>query len=297
MTKVLISVALVLPLLASAQDVKSASSATLSYKVAKLAYDRLTGTLPYPQDDIFILDSPNSKPRHLGTGMSPVWSPDGKKIAYCLREGIGTRNIGTGQMRLINADGSGDKQLTNLEGGACPSDWSADGRLAFVSNGQILVMTTDDEHARKIAPGYGARWSPDGKRLLFCRLAADRQSSGSVWIVNEDGADAKKVIDDNSQALEATWGADGNTILFTSTRVHKRKAEIFRINLDGSGLQVVVTDPDRSLFFPLLSPDGSTLIADRIDSDEKNIVSVDLTSKRKSVLAHGLHPSVVWAAQ
>jgi TolB protein len=204
-------------------------------------------------------------------------------------------------MRLINADGTADKQLTNLEGGACPSDWSPDGRLAFVSNGQVLVMTTDGEFARKIAPGYGGRWSPDGKKLLFCRLAADRQSNGSVWIVNEDGTDARKVIDDNSNVLEATWDADGSHILFTSTRVHKHRAEIFRVNIDGSGLQVIATDSDRALYYPVLSPEGRSLIVDRIDDDrnyeDKNIVLLDLASRRKMVLAHGLHASVLWATQ
>lgn len=293
MNKLLFLVALAVPLFSAQGAVPNAPQTST---VRKVAFDRL-GDSPWGQVDIFVLDSPSSKPRHLVSGMNPVWSPDGEKIAYCVREGLGTRHIGIGQMHLINADGSGDKQLTNLEGGACPCDWSADGLLAFFHNNEISVIIRDSNFARKIASGGGARWSPDGKKLVFLRPTENSQSSHSIWIVNADGTDARKVIDDESQVLEAIWGADGNSILFTSTREHKRQAEIFRVNLDGTGVQVVATDKHLSLFSPVLSPDGRSLVADGIAGDEKNVLLLDLASRRTSVLARGLHASVLWTGQ
>lgn len=36
------------------------------------------------------------------------------------------------------------------------------------------------------------------------------------------------------------------------------------------------------------------LIVDSIDSDDKAVVLFDLASRKKTVLANGLHPSVLW---
>jgi dipeptidyl aminopeptidase/acylaminoacyl peptidase len=52
------------------------------------------------------------------------WSPDGRRVAY----------TASGQLWIANADGSGRRQLTTLNGGASGPVWSAAGdRLAFVS--------------------------------------------------------------------------------------------------------------------------------------------------------------------
>ncbi len=193
MSRVLLLIAFMFPPFVSAQDGTS-SQGPATFRVRKLAFDVTSGDIFSFKDDIFVPDPPNSKPRRLVGGMHPVWSPDGEKIAYCVRSGIGTNRIGEGQMHFINADGSGDKQVTNLEGGACPSDWSANGRLAFESKGVVYVMSADGNYGVKLSPGYGPRWSPDGKKLVFCRSAGNRQSSDSIWIINTDGTDARKVM-------------------------------------------------------------------------------------------------------
>jgi len=254
----------------------------------------LSGNILDFRDDIFVMEYPTAKPRRVAAGMSPVLSPDGQKIAYCVRSGLGTRHIGIGQMHVVNVDGSSDKQIMNLEGGACPCDWSADGRLALVSNGVIYVTNANGDYGTKITRGGTPRWSPDGKKLVFIRAGDAPKSDDAIWIIDADGANAQKIIEDNSQVLEAQWGPDKNSILFTSTREHKNRAEIFSVNLDGSNLHVFASDKHLSLFFPIASPDGSMLVADGIDSDEKIVLLLDVASRQKTVLAKGLHPSVLW---
>jgi len=100
------------------------------------------------------------------------FSPDGRSILH-------RRQLGdVSQIFLMNADGSGDHNLS----GASSTDgwpaWSPDGkRIVFsrhVDNGfQIFVMNRDGGSARQLTDAAGEfvnpRWSPNGKKILCGR--------------------------------------------------------------------------------------------------------------------------------
>ena len=270
-----------------------------SFGIKRLAFEVGPGSIFAPHEDIFVLDSPKSKPRRLVTGTSAVWSPDGQRIAYCAHEGWGTPHIVLGQMQVINADGSGHKQLTNVQGGACPVNWSDDGKkIAFAGPTHgVLVLNQDGESVASTAPGPVGLWSPDGSKLVFWKYRESRQSSGSIWVVNADGTDPRKVIDDNSEVVGLSWCPDGESILFSSEREHKGKSEIFRVRLDGSNLETFATDKKLSFFSPVMSPDGKYLVVDAYPgsgSGESTILLLDSTTHSRTALAHGTHPHIVW---
>jgi Tol biopolymer transport system component len=212
-----------------------------AFGINKIAYETGPGSWAAPHEDIFVLDSVQSKPRHLVSGIAAVWSPDGQKIAYCVHEGWGTKHVTLGQMHLINADGSGDKQLTNLTGGACPNAWSPDGQKISSSHG-VLVLGSDGESVTNVLPGIGGQWSPDGKKLVFSKYRESLQSTGSIWVANADGSDARKIIDDNSEVIRICWSPDGESLLFSSHRGNPKRMEIFRIRVDGSQLETIAID-------------------------------------------------------
>ena len=267
----------------------------VSSAVRKLAVEVSRGGFGLPQTDIFVINSPRSKPKRLVEGLNPTWSPDGEKIAYCVRDGRGF-----GQIQLINADGSGHTQLTNIKGGACPTDWSPDGeKIAFIAYGatpSIFVMGKNGDNVSQIIAGYGAKWSPDGKQQVFCRSPEGRGKSDSIWIANADGTGATKVIEDDSQVLEVAWSPDGKSVVSrrnVKTNTSQPCSESISTAVASKTLAV---DKQISLFFPVPSPDGTRLLADAFakGSSEGNVVQVDLATHHASVLAHGIHPSVLW---
>ena len=103
---------------------------------------------------------------------TPAWSPDGRKLAFV------SRRDGNSEIYVINADGSGQENLTQHPARDSHPSWSRDGRkLAFVSrrdgNSEIYVMNADGSGLRNVtrAPSNDLRpaWSPDGRCDCVCQ--------------------------------------------------------------------------------------------------------------------------------
>jgi Tol biopolymer transport system component len=252
---------------------------------------------PMPDTDIYIIDSLGSKPRWLVEGKAPTFSPDGKQITYCVR--VGAAGFELGQIQVINADGSGYRQLTHVKDPACEPQWSPDGeKIAFTAfkgkTSEIYIIDRNGNNATPIIDGSDAHWSPDGRQIVFVRHPDGHNSNGSIWIANADGTEAKKVIEDSSFALQPAWYPDGKSIVFTSARDHT--SAIFRVNLDGSNLEKIARAEKFAFYFPVLSPDGRQLIVSAYDeaNHRSPILLLNAASTEGKTLTFGSNPSVYW---
>ncbi len=110
----------------------------------------------------------------------PQISPDGKLVAYTVTtvENV-NENKTASSIWLAATDGSSPpRQLTN--------------------------SGKKDRHAR---------WSPDGKRILF---ESNRSGSYQLWLIDLDGGEARQLTTVSTEANNAGWSPDGSMVAFVS---------------------------------------------------------------------------------
>jgi TolB protein len=145
------------------------------------------------------LDGGGEVPLVTSTGWDTgaVWSPDGGRLAFTSDRGGGE------EIYVVNADGSGERQLTDLP------DASA----------------TDPA------------WSPDGTRLSF--VAHDGEQ-WDAWVVNADGSGLLRLTPSDRADGPAVWAPDGSLLTFTASEVtsgvdNTGTYDVYTIRPDGTG--------------------------------------------------------------
>ncbi|MCG8352512.1 MAG: LpqB family beta-propeller domain-containing protein [Chloroflexales bacterium] len=135
--------------------------------------------------------------------MAPAWSPDGARIAFVRYvNGYGKSPV---NIYTMNADGSGEQQITTS------------------------------------GNNYSPAWSPDGSKLAFRYKDSKSGSSpaSGLYVMNADGSNRQQLTD-TAGVGSPVWAADGAQITFTV--VNAPDQELYLINSDGTG-QVQIPNP------------------------------------------------------
>jgi Tol biopolymer transport system component len=184
------------------------TGASSSAEPASAPAEGLTGIYLINVDGTGLCKLTSISEEHILQGGGPVWSPDGEKIAFY-------DNL---TINVINADGSGRKQLTGNTNAPPTHAWSPDGqRIALIdSASQLSVINADGSGLRRLtnSPGPSSvawpTWSPDSEKIAFsCPFEAQVGGHTDLCVINADGTGwkriATKVAPVGSQ-VPASWG-------------------------------------------------------------------------------------------
>jgi dipeptidyl aminopeptidase/acylaminoacyl peptidase len=242
---------------------RSVSSVALSPDEARVAYTVVNRDRPgRPYSQVWVMELTTRKTQRLGeekeSTSNPVWSPDGKWLAFQGGEGD---NRG---LMIAHPDGSAQTFLAPMKGTNSPLPgqgdsvtWSPDSKqIAFVSStpgpetteagGDPMVIT---RYLYKPTAGEGLTHFNDNRRL-------------HIFIVDAGTRQVRQATDGTYDEHSIDWSPDGKGILFASNR-EPNSDEFF--NYDLFALNVAdesvgrLTATESCEYAPRWSPEGRTI--------------------------------------
>jgi Tol biopolymer transport system component len=204
------------------------------------------------------------------------WSPDGTKLIFRL---ISFIRPSEGGVLVINPDGSGKLRLDE---GYDPRFCGNDKVVYSGYDGSIFIIGTDGQGKRQLQPQlFGSSvstpaGSPDGKKVAFCRALVVPPATQTCWleIMGPDGSGHTQLAEIKGVHSfgEIEFSSDSKRVLFLA--VGETSAEIYTINVDGSGLRAL-TGKSAMGECARWSPDGSRIVFTSTKDGNQEIYTVN----------------------
>jgi dipeptidyl aminopeptidase/acylaminoacyl peptidase len=221
---------------------------------------------------------------------SPEISPDGRRVAYTVRDTNWDDNSYDTQIWIADVTTGASRQLTQSKKSSQSPAWSPDGsRLAFISDrtdkrqiylinplgGEADALTSLDEGVATFA------WAPDGKAIAYtstepksAALKEREKKFGEFQVVEQDYRMTQLFVIDVATRATRTltsgaftvgsyaWSPDGKSIAFdhrvNASPASSGSADISIVSIADASVRKLVTQdgPDAR---PVWSPDGSQI--------------------------------------
>ena len=243
--------------------------------------DRVAVVLDSGINDIWTLDLALGVRTRLTFGpvanTSPVWSPDGKWVAYAsLRSGV------AGIYRKPS-DGSGAEEMliSDPDGtGLMPSDWSRDGKTLIYSTGLLtgnqitwaLPLNGERKPHLAVEHAVNGTLSPNGRWLAYTLFSGQAE----VYVVAYGGGQGKWQVSPNGGQVPQ-WSKDGKELYyFDGTQsISAVPVKDLGNTLEFGASQTLVSQwTILTLPFYSVSPDGNKLLMERVSQQVSQPLTV-----------------------
>jgi TolB protein len=169
-------------------------------------------------------------------GISPVWSPDGCKLAYISGAGINITSLDG--LRLTDRTLFTMPEARYAVIGEQP-DWSPSGDrlLYWLSGGGVYMLNLDGTGYHRITGDWlRARlpdWSPDGERIAFD--AAPGGGPSDIFTMRVDGSDLHNVTNHSARDIAPVWSPGGDELAFCSNRTGNY--DVYAMDANGANVR------------------------------------------------------------
>ena len=189
------------------------------------------------------------------------------------------------QICIMNADGTGRRQLTSFQATAFYPSLSPDGATVYFSsrqsgNFEIYSIDSNGNNLQRLTNGIGALYapelSPDGSTIIFTN------HGNGLWVMDADGGNPRALTfrDD----IDPTWSPDGSMIAFASNRSGTR--QLYVASANGKNVNQV-TDLNNMGGRSSWSPDGKRLAFYRGPAGEHDIFTINISGSGLDRLTNG----------
>lgn len=257
----------------------------------------------------YLFEIPSNKLTFLSQGASPIWSPDGKRLAFI--RGDTTPDGFVWDSGLWIADPETSQFYPLVKGDpANPAlhvsywAWSPDSqqiayryREDMIDKPEIWIKSVADSSSPHLIPNISTdiyywcfSWMPDGQNLLCGTQDGGRPDFPTkLWAVSVKTGERKQLTQ-GFYGGAGPWSPDGKWLAFSAVRPYEREKEtydydIWLLSADGAQLLRVTGAPPQSIG-EYWSPDGTRLVFRR---EGVGLVTMSLESGKVTPVGISLH--------
>lgn len=193
----------------------------------------------------------------------PVWSPDGKRVAYTADP------EGHYDIFVMNADGSQITRLTTAESQEKEPAWFPDGKSIAYSREikkflrkQLTIWRVDTrtKKTERIIPGYdrghAIPWlSPKGDLMTF----TGKRTIGWDAAMFDMEKKEVKFLDDGGKSCRARFSKNGKKLAYVSSKADG-KGDIWVMDPDGTEKKRLTVTDETYDYFPAWSPEDNFIV-------------------------------------
>jgi len=199
----------------------------------------------------------------------PVWSPDGRTLAFTRSVDRETPTTVGGKLWPEGFDGS--------------SIWTVD--LTTGAQRQLTPWRDDVQYS-------ASSFSPDGSTLLATH-EDDLLREAEPVAVNIDGSGSRRLLDDG---FSPVYSPDGSRVALIRNVDEHRKGgsedtDLYVVNADGSGVHRLTRTPELIEFFPSWDPSGQRLAYVRLPANRSEDAPFGFRTALVQINADGSCPA------